>query len=330
MEGEQIDYKLDKSQMIKVLEEFPKQCRDGLKLGKSINFGDTEIKKIVITGMGGSGIIGDLLKAYNYHLKIPLHVNKGYFLPGHIDRQTLVIAISYSGNTEETINSYRQARGQGAQVLIVASGGSMEKAEGSRIHKITVPKGVQPRNAVGFMFFSILKALEVNGIVETGDEIVYTLEALKKPGFRDKGLDLAKRFVQKTPIIYTSQRFKAVGLRWKQQFNENAKQMAFHNTFSEMNHNELEAYEFLPQGYEVIIMQDEDDYHRIKKRMSVFKKVIKNKARVTELNIKGECFLSRIFTLMYLGDWTTYYLALLLKRDPTQVDFIENFKKQIK
>lgn len=322
---------VDKSDMKGVLENFPQQIREALALAKGIKT-DKKIDKIIITGMGGSALPGDILKAYLSDYNIPIFVNKDYFLPEFTNSKTLVFIISYSGNTEETIQSYRNALRKGAEIVVITSNGKLGKlCNKQKVNSIIVPKGVQPRLAYGYLFFSVLGVLQNSGLIDDKTkEIQKTIDTLKKPLFKERAEELAERLVDKIPIIYSSKRLDAIAYKWKINFNENTKILAFHNVFPELNHNEINGYVNVKGNFHVLLLKDEDDYQRIKKRMSVTKRLIKSKGvPVTEIALSGSCKLAKIFSAIYLGDWTSYFLALRYGTDPTPVEIVEELKKQL-
>ena len=327
---EEIDIEdIDKENMGKVLEDFPAQIREGFKTDVKAK----PFENIFIVGMGGSALAGSLLKSYLYNINIPIYVVRGYFMPEFVNKKSLVFVISYSGNTEETINAYRTAIRKNANIITMSSGGKLEKlASRQGITHVHIPlKNIQPRMTYCFQFFAMLKVLQNSGIIKDKKvEVERTIENLKKPMFKEMAEELAEKLIDKIPLIYSSDKLKAVAYKWKINFNENAKIHAFYNYFPELNHNEMVGYTKLNANYYVIVIKDEDDYHRIKKRMDITKKLIKkSNVGVTELALKGHSLLTRMFTALYVGDWASCYLAIKYKTDPTPVKMVEDFKKQM-
>jgi len=321
---------IDTCNMKSVLEDFPLQIEKGFELGGNVKV-ENDIDKIIVTGMGGSALAGEILRAY-FDIKIPIFVNKDYVLPESVNSKTLVFAISYSGNTEETISSYRNALRKGTRIVVIASGGKLDiLARKQSIPYINIPRGIQPRMAYGYLFFSILRALQNSGIIDSVEsDLRVLIKTLQKDIFREKGEELAELLVGKTPLIYSSQKMYAVAYKWKINFNENSKIHAFCNVFPEMNHNEILGYTKVTEDYYVIILKNDEDHQRIKIRMDATKELIKKKkVPVTEIGITGANHLSKIFSGIYIGDWVSYYLALKNGVDPTPVDIIEEFKKKI-
>ena len=323
---------IDKHNMYSVLEKFPQQISDGYRLGEYIKV-DGEVDRIIITGMGGSALPGDLLKAYlGVYFKIPVIVNKGYELPEYITSKTLVFAISYSGNTEETINAYRIAIRKNCHLVSISAGGKLEVlSEKQKIPHIQIPSGLQPRQALGYLFFSMLRVLVNSKIISNvSEEVEKTAENLGKDIFREKARELSNKLVDKIPLIYCSDRLQIIAYRWKINFNENTKIHAFSNVIPEMNHNEIIGFTNLKGNYHAIILRDEDDNIRIKKRIKITKELIKKKnVPVTEIALTGSSFLNKAFSAIYIGDWASYFLALKYKTDPTPVPVIEELKKEM-
>ena len=322
---------IDKEDMYSVLMDFPNQIRDGWKLAEDIKV-DKDIDRIIITGMGGSALPGEILKSYLWHFKIPIEVNKNYSLPEYISSRTLVFAVSYSGNTEETIEAYRHAYRKNCKLVAVTSGGKLaELAKKIKKDLVLVKSGIQPRQAYGYLFFSILRILQNSGIVEKQDkEVDKLITVLKKDIYKSKAKELSTRLFGKIPIIYTSQRLYAIAYKWKINFNENSKIHAFCNYFPELNHNEMVGYTHKNGDYYCVIIKDDYDDRRIKKRMSITKDVIsRKKIPALELNITGISNMVKIFSTIYIGDWVSYIIALKSKIDPTPVDIVEDFKKKL-
>jgi len=326
-----MDKSIDKEDMYSLLENFPNQVKDGWELGADIKFSD--INRIIIAGMGGSALSGEILKSYLYNnIKIPMEVNKDYHLPKYVDAKTLVIVSSYSGNTEETIEAFKDANRVSCQILVMASGGRLEEiAKQFRKPLISLPSGMPPRTAYGYSFFAILKILQNSGLIANQiNELKSLITSLKKDVFKKKAEEIAQKLEGKIPIIYSSQRLASVAYKWKINFNENAKIHAFCNYFPELNHNEMVGYTKLNGDYFVLIIKDDYDNSPIKKRMEVTKHLIQqHKCPVLEIDLAGVSLLTKIFTTIYLGDWVSYFTALNNNVDPSPVDIVENFKKKL-
>lgn len=314
-----------------VLRDFPNQIKAGYSAGKDIKI-DEEIDKIIFVGMGGSSIAGQLIQTY-LSLKIPIFVCKDYALPEFINRNSLVFAVSYSGNTEETISAFNEAFRRGAKLVAIASGGKLaEFCLKRETPFIRIPSGMQPRAAIAYMFFPILNVLFNSGLIPNQDKFVKeTLDALRDSNVKEKAEELAEKLVNKVPLIYASEKFAAVAYRWKTQFNELAKIHAFFHVFPELNHNELVGYGKLNADYYVIMLQDEADNRKIKQRMRLTKDMIaKRGAQSTLINITGNNLLARMFFTINLGDFTGFFLAQKLGADPMDIEIIEELKRKLK
>lgn len=344
MEGEDFSLpenlnEIDKYNMRKAILDLPSYAEQGYKLAQAFDLSRIKEKpdSVIIAGMGGSSIAGLLLQGYLADEKLQLHVVQDYYLPAWADKNTMVIACSFSGNTEETLSAFKDARRRGCGVIAVATGGKLEEyAQASRTPLVklpTYPIGFQPRAAMPTQFFVILKLLERLRLVESRANDVLRLKNDLKAQIHTlerNAIALSEKLTNKTPIVYTSNKFQAVGYRWKCQFNENSKIMAFSNVFSEMNHNEIEGFHNIKGTYHAIILKFDKDHRRIQRRMSLAKEIMIRKGiSDTEIGIRGSSLLSKMFSAVILGDLASYYLALRLKIDPSEVKLIEGFKKDL-
>lgn len=326
---------------------FPKQAEEAIVIGNSsaIKLNTKKIQNIIITGMGGSAIGGDLLRAYMADkCDIPVSVNRHYYFPDYVGRNSLVIVSSYSGNTEETISAYNDAIKRKATIFCITSGGEAERIAKKHKHPyIKIPGGLPPRAALGYSFFPTLIALSKLGFIkDQKKEIKESLGLLKTLSARysdhesteNRALNLAKRLHGKLPFIYSgADKFDTVNTRWRGQINENAKTLAFGHVFPELNHNEIVGWEVqkdLMKNIHVVILRDKDDYKRIKLRMDVTKEIISNLADgITEVHTEGKSLLARTFSLLYLADWLSFYLAMLNGVDPSPVKKIDFLKEEL-
>lgn len=312
---------------------YPKMLKEALSFGKELK----EISKpaaIFIAGMGGSGISGDI--AQGYLSSIPISVIKNYDLPNNIQKSDLLICISYSGNTEETLSVFNSALNKGLNIACITSGGKLkELAEKHKLPLVLVPRGVQPRSALPYILVSLLKILEKAELTPSFDgELIETIEYLRK---NEEKLDkqaqiLAEKFKNKIPIIFVTPKTQAIGYRYKTQFNENSKVTAHLSLFPELNHNEIVNLSYLANGQEelcLLILKDDKDHDRIKKRIEITKSLLGDKfSRVLELQ-SDQVGLCNLLSMIYLGDLATVYLAFLYDRDPKDVAVIEKLKKEL-
>ena len=317
---------VDSQNMLGVIRDFPKQCKEALALPKGLSV-PGEVKNIVIAGMGGSAVGGDLLRAYMHDSKIPVYVSRDYKVPSFVDSSTLVFAVSYSGNTEETLSSYYDAYEKRAKIIGITSGGKL----GDECNKVVkVPSGLQPRAALGYLFFPMLGILHNTRIAKVRNEdLNEMLEALKDTKkFDELGEALSKKLRGKIPIIYASEALGAIAFRWKTQINENAKLPAFYNVFSEMNHNEIAGYQGMDGKFAAVLIRDKSDRQGIKRRMDICRGIMEERMTVEEVHTQGNGLLARMFSTIYLGDFVSYYLALWNRVDPSPVHIIESLKRK--
>lgn len=338
---------IDKSNMRQIILDFSKQFEKGLEAAKDINpIG--KFTNVVVCGMGGSALPADILKAwletykFQNNKKLTFCVHRSYGLPLCVDTNSLVVCISYSGNTEETISAYEEAIKQKITVISMATGGKL--ADLAQKHKtpfVKIPDKpkIPPRNALGYQFAALAKIFANCGFLKNKKEQILEMAKLLQPEtLEQEGKRIAQKLVGKIPLIYTSDRFRYIARLWKIKFNENSKSPAFWNYFPELNHNEMEgmAHENKSQFrkepfFYSLILEDENDHPRIKQRMKVTAQILAEKGIPTEIIKLPQTSnqLSKIFSAVILGDWISYYLALTYQVDPTPVKTVEEFKKRL-
>jgi len=327
-------YKYDVTKFKRFLDRFPEDIRSAYS--QEVRNTVSGIKKnkgmrVIMCGMGGSAIAGDIIKSYLDSEDVLIETVRDYSIPGKLTKDDFVILTSYSGNTEETLSCYRQVRREGAQLVVMTSGGKLEEAIISgRIPFIKLPKDIPPRAALPYMFFTLLRILEETALISPrNDDVNQLLEHLHRQSLSDFAIELSEKIYGKIPIIYASNKFYSIAYRWKTQVNENAKSVAFSNAFSELNHNEITGFETKNGLYHVIVISMDEDNARMKKRMTLSKEILQEKGiNVTELNVKGNR-LVKIFNAVLAGDLTSYYLALRYRTDPTPVTTIEMLKRKM-
>ncbi len=338
----------DHHNFIRFLNEFPSQLKEAREIYQSsdVQVDFSRVQHIVFTGMGGSAISGDLAAAYLAdRLTVPTTINREYTLPAFVNEHTLVIGSSYSGNTEETLTAVKHALERGAQVVAISSNGELEAlAKEKGFSLIKIPGGLPPRQALGYLFVPVLLLLTESpltaGDVENLDETIKVITELQKrfDPAQSQGNNLAHHIAQTLyhtiPVIYTAVHYlHPVTVRWRNQFNENSKIMAFSNVFPELNHNEIMGWEGPPEVnrlFRVIILRDPAESERNKQRVEITKTIIKDKGiPVLEIFAEGQGHLTRMFSLIYTGDWASYYLAMINEKDPIRIDSIDLLKKKL-
>ncbi len=341
--------KLDKSSMLNLLLDFPLQCKQAYDIAK-VNcslFEKKDFTKIVFAGLGGSAIGADLVRSYLYfESKIPINVCREYELPAYVDNSTLVFILSYSGNTEETLSAYQQARQKGAQLILISSDGALkEYAKNDKLPFIEIPRGLPPRCALGYLSIIPLAVLNKLGMIEDIapylNETIEVLEELKNKNLNPRigqkdniAKYVADKLFNKFAIIYSgSIHFDVAVTRLRGQLNENSKSLASTHVFPEMNHNEIVGWQNpkkLFNNFVVLMLRDKNMHPRVAKRMDITADILKDEGVcVLEIWSRGENLLSRIFSLIYIGDFISFYLAILYGIDPTPVDRVTYLKKRL-
>ena len=338
---------IDPDDMLGLVESLPSQCREAERIARSMPMPHWPLPRhVVVLGMGGSAIGGDLVRALSTSTAgVPIAVNRDYDIPNYIDKESLVVASSYSGNTEETLAGYAQAKKRDAHIIAITTGGELGRlAAADGFPVIRIPGGISPRAALGYSFVPLLVMLERLGILpsqaEALAETVAVLEAEKVRYGRTSALEqnpakqLAAALVDKVPLILGSQSWKGMAAyRWKCQFNENSKVPAFWNVFPELNHNETVGWEFPPavtKMFYVVVLRDSADNSRVNRRIEVTKAIMAPRiAGGSEFWAEGKSSVARLLSLIYPGDFASVYLAYLHGADPTPVAVIDHLKKEM-
>jgi len=341
---------MDPSNMYNSIFDFPEQVAEAIKIGKLWRFDTSEflgIKNIVITGMGGSAIGGDILRSYlRSTLLIPVEICRHYVLPEYVDDESLVIVSSYSGNTEETVAAANDALDRKSMMAVLSTGGELgDLAKLNELPMAKLPTGLQPRAALGYSLIPMIYFFEKIGLIKKVtkqfDSVVSSLQKFREkyiedsPAISNPAKLLAESIQNKIVLIYSGPTLTdTVGMRWKGQICENAKTLAFNNQFAEFNHNELVGWSDLISMHKdhlaVIILRDQNDHPQIRKRMNIVKDIIQShEVEVTDVHSRGQSPLERILSLVQMGDFVSYYLAILNKVDPTPVKIIEGLKQAL-
>lgn len=341
--------KFDKADMLDLLLDFPLQCSLAMEIAEKsrILFEKRDFKNVVFSGLGGSAVGSDLAKSYLYsESKIPLNVFREYTLPAYVDGSSLVFVSSYSGNTEETLSAYREAKERGSTLIAISSGGALKDyALKENITFINIPEGLPPRCALGYLSIIPLCIFSRLGLAK---DVKAALGRMIKvlEGLRDNNLNplvgpkdniakyIASKLFNKIAVIYTaSVNFDVCAVRLRGQIAENSKALAWSHVFPEMNHNEIVGWqnpEKLFKSLVVLMLRDKFMHPRVVKRIEVTTDILKKEgADILEIWSSGEDLLSRIFSLIYTGDFISYYLAVLYGIDPTPVEKVSYLKKEL-
>lgn len=304
-----------------------------------------EIVNVVLVGMGGSALAAALVKTWlRAELNIPFEIVRNYTLPKYVNHETLVIASSYSGNTEETLQGLETARSAGAQVAIITSGGSLKKqAEADDISYVQLPSDLQPRMAVVYNLRALIAILVHFQLVSPDhfDDIANCSSWLGQQSrlwTSDVSVDknyakqLALMAVGKTAVFYGGQVTSPVAYKWKISWNENAKNIAFWNEFPEFNHNEFIGWTSHPieKPFAIFDLVSHLEDSRILRRFEVSDRLLSGKRpKATIIKLEGDSLLAQLLWGSILADFVSIYVAILNGVDPTPVLLIERLKKEL-
>ncbi len=293
-------------------------------------------KKIIVLGMGGSNLASGILNIFDQ--KLDIYVHRDYGLPVKEDvffDDTLIVASSYSGNTEETISGLNEALERRLNISVISAGGKLiEIAKEKNLPYIEIPNtGIQPRSALGFSFIALSYLVNSKISIESIDQIKGKLNANL---FEEEGQNNAKKISNKTPIIYSSNKNLALAYNWKIKLNETGKIPAFYNVLPEMNHNEMTGFDLnektqnFAEKFIPIFIFDDTDNEKIIKRMKAVKEIYENKGLVCiEVFLNGNSKGERIFSNLLIADWTAYYNAVNNGSEANEVPMVEDFKRRI-
>lgn len=336
---------LDRSNLLKMITESPKQLGVGFNLAKGINV-PGDFRSIMISGMGGSALPGNLFRIYLNDLfrverpteqPLAVYQNRSYSLPPESFHECLNFICSYSGNTEETIASFEEAFKNKLPCIALSAGGKIEtmaQEHGIPHIKLPIPfENFQPRVGTGYFFGAMYQVLVNQGLVpDMTAELLAEAEALslRMPMLEEQGKQLATQIKGKTPVIYTTAKYKSVAMVWKIKLNENAKTPAFWNFFPELNHNEMVGWTLPQSQFFVLILRDTETHPQNLKRIDITAQLLRKQGVTVEiLDIEGGSVYSKVFTSIALGDFASYFLALEYGQDPTPVAMVEDLKKML-
>jgi len=323
--------------MIEIIDDLPQQIQEAIELGSAADFEFKGIKNVCIGGMGGSSIGGELLKELSAkYSKIPFCVVRDYELPRFVDSKTLMIIVSYSGNTEETLSLMDQV-GNKAKILCVTSNGMVgDRAKKENLPLISIPKGYPPRGALAYLFFPVLEVLRKSGLMklkkEATDEVIGVLSDNSETA-KAWAEEVSGRLKEKLPFIYSIYDFSVVARRWCTQINENSKSLAHFAVFSELNHNEIVGWEnpkeILKRIF-IFILRDREESNQMRKRIEITTELIEEFAgEIMDVYAEGKSHLAKVFSLIQKGDYLSFYLARNYKVEPLPVKRIQELKRRL-
>jgi glucose/mannose-6-phosphate isomerase len=333
--------------ILETVEGFADQCRQGWQLGLSAQgLPDAGgVESVVVLGMGGSGVSGDVVRSLvEPRLPLPFRTEKGYGpLPTWVGRNSLVFAVSYSGNTEETVAAATDAVQRGARLVTVTTGGALaEMAAEHGLSQVAIPGGLQPRSALGYLTLPLLAVLDRMELIppfqEEVEEATDILDGLagrchrKSAAADNPAKSIALRLVKRIPVIYGGQGLGATAAyRFKCDLNEYAKVPAFWNELPELNHNEIESWQAseLTKDLALVLLRDPDEHRSIDRRFEITKELIGEHQNPIEIVAEGRSALARLLSLLFVTQLGAIYLAVARNVDPGPVRVLERLKQKL-
>jgi len=324
------------SEMIDLVGRFANQLKEALDIGEKYKFNDHlnfVPENVLITGLGGSGIGGTITaEIVAAECPVPITVNKDYFLPAFVGKDSLVIVSSYSGNTEETLYAMEEAMKRKAVIVCVTSGGKIaEIAKENKLDLILIPPGMPPQSCLGYSLTQLFFILKNFNLIKFDfkSQIKASIELIKKEeaSIKKEATAITEFLFKKIPVIYAVDGYNGVATRIRQQLNENSKTLCWHHVIPEMNHNELVGWAGGNETIAVLLLRNKSDFSRSQARIEINKKVFqKYTPHVYELWSKGSSQLEQSLYLIHVTDWVSCYLAERNSVDASEINVINELK----
>jgi len=325
--------------MDKMIARFPGQLEEALDIGRStaLKQHSERIENVYIAGLGVSGIGANFVAQFvRGECKVPISVGKGYSIPASVGKQTLAIASSYSGNTEETLASFALMEKTGAKLIVISSGGKLiEISKEKGYDFVLLPDGWPSPNAcLGFSLVQQLCVLYKFGLISdsTIKRVERSASSLRNQmeEIKVQAQEVAIRLDKKIPVIYTTARMEPVAIRLRQQINENSKMLCWHHVIPEMNHNELVGWRDQRNELAVLYLRNDDDFERNAIRIDINREIISEYAdTIIEVYSQGENVVEKVLYLVHLGDWISWYLSVLNGVDCIEKEVIDYLKSEL-
>jgi glucose/mannose-6-phosphate isomerase len=338
---------LDPRGMLSSIAGLPDDCEDAWRKASSVQLprGYRGVRQVVIVGIGGSGIGGDLLRTLvALECSVPILVHRDYQLPAFIDGQTLVVVCSYSGNTEEALTGFDQATDRGARLVAIASGGDLAQRTLDRgLPLYTFAFRTQPRAALGYLLMSMLGVMQTLDLIgPKSDDVAEAVAVMRQwqeeinpsvPASENAAKRLAAQLYGRLPVVYAAEHLGEVARRWKGQFNENSKSWAVFDLLPELNHNSVVGYP-LPSAMatltHVMMLTSKRNHPRVLRRFAITRELLQRHGyAVGMIEARGKSALAEMLSLVHFGDFVSYYLAMLYDVDPWSVGNIDFVKKEL-
>ncbi len=324
------------SSFYQAIRQFPRQFLESWKIvadHPGLNMLDPDrFRRIYYAAMGGSTLPADILN--NIYEGAPrLEPLRDYYLPASAGAEDLLIAASFSGNTEETLATLQEALKRGLAVLALSNGGKLEQeAKAAGAPWIPIPDCIQPRCALGYFYATLLGLFFKMGRIDSPESELKRLDFFLE-GFQDaaeaRGKKLAAALKDRVPLIYGPSRFEGVCRIWKIKFNENAKIQSFYNVFPELNHNEMVGFTRLLMKPVLLFLESRFMHPRIERRMEVMKELLGAEMPILRVSAAGDTLLQEMFASLLIADYASYYLAAEYGVDPAPVAMVEEFKRKL-
>ena len=320
------------------ISDFTTHLKGAIDIANNANLKPThkEINNVLICGLGGSGIGGTIVNdIVSPKATVPITATKDYTVPNFVNKNTLVIANSYSGNTEETLSALKKCQDRGSEIAVITSGGKLrDVAEENKYNKIIIPAGHPPRAMFGYAFTELFFILNHYKIIDLSfknefKNAIILLDS-EKADIQKQAMELAKQLYKQTPVIYVANGFEGVAVRFRQQINENSKMLCWHHVVPEMNHNELLGWRTNVENLGVVYFRNKCDYQKNQIRIDINKKVIsKFTKNITEIWSKGNSIIENSLYHINLGDWASWYLSEMNNVDAIEINVIDFLKKEL-
>jgi len=323
--------------MDKLIAQFSTQIKEAIEIGKSVELeNNSTIQNVLACGLGGSGIGAKISKLiFNAEINVPFDSINDYHIPGFVNQNTLVIATSYSGNTEETLAALVECKKRGATIVTITSGGKLlDEAKANNWPHFILPGGEQPRAMLAYGLVQQMFVLKAFGLIKSDfvKDLEETIELIdqNETAIKSEADTLATALFNKRPVIYSDPIFEGVAVRFRQQINENSKMLSWNAVLPEMNHNELVGWAGGDDNIAVIKLTSNFEFYRTSKRWEFCKSRISEiTPNVFEIKAKGNSILVEALYLIHLTDWVTYNLAVLKQIDPVEVNVITSLKSEL-
>ncbi len=331
----------DKFNLRSVILNSVKQVGAPLTFFNELRLTRRPFNKILICGVGGSALMGDFFSYFQatrfapLSPAIPVLTHRSYDLPYNADQNTLIICVSYSGQTEEALAAFNKAEDSHFEVAGITCGGQLaELFQKYKTPWVKIPQNnIPPRASLGYQLTAMVKILMAYGLLNSSAQsaLASLPEKIIPADFENQAKMLCVKLGHKIPVIYSSQDNRVLARLCKIILNENAKIPAFYNFFPELNHNEMVGWTKNLGYFHLLLLRDKNDLPRIRKRMELTAELLKKQNLPLDfIEIVGQNPLEKIFWATAFGNWLSYHLALFYGIDPTPVEMVEELKKRLK